>query len=43
MVGRGHKDEAHRRRRSRNIAIFAALLAVAVLFYFLTIVRLGGS
>ena len=32
-----------RRRRARNWALLGALLAMVALFYFLTIVRLGGG
>jgi len=35
--------EAARRRRARSIAIALVLAAVVVLFYVMTIVRLGGS
>lgn len=32
-----------RRRRARNIALALALLAMVVLFYFVTIVRMAGN
>lgn len=35
--------EAGRRRRVRNLAVGGALLALAVLFYLITIVRMGGA
>lgn len=35
--------EAVRRRRARNLAVGGALLALAVLFYLITIVRMGGA
>lgn len=35
--------EAGRRRRARNLAVGGALLALAVLFYLITIVRMGGA
>ncbi len=34
---------AERRRRKRSIAIALALLGLVVLFYMITIVRLGGN
>jgi len=38
-------EGAVRRRRARpkNLALAAALLAFVVLFYFVTLVRMGGS
>ena len=42
MMVRGQEEsEPHRRRRARNRALFAVLFGVVVLFYFLTIVRMG--
>lgn len=35
--------EAGRRRRARNLAVGGALLALAILFYLITIVRMGGA
>ncbi len=35
--------EFRRRRRGRNIALLIVLLALAVLFYVLAIVKLGGQ
>ncbi len=43
MVAERQESELHRRRRARNRALFAVLLGVVVLFYFLTIVRMGGA
>ncbi len=37
------ESEPQRRRRARNRALFAVLFGVVVLFYFLTIVRMGGG
>ncbi len=37
------ESEPQRRRRARNRALFAALFGVVALFYFLTIVRMGGG
>ncbi|SMH58844.1 hypothetical protein [Azospirillum agricola] len=34
-------DERARRLRGRNYAVLAALLALAVLFYAITVVRMG--
>jgi hypothetical protein len=33
--------EIHRRRRSKNLAVLAALVAFCVLVYLITIVRMG--
>lgn len=33
--------ETLRRRRGRNLALLVALLAVAMLFYFITLAKLG--
>ena len=38
---RAQSDELRRRRRGRNWAILLALLALAVLFFAMTIVRMG--
>ena len=35
--------ERERRRKVRNFAIGGALLALAILFYLITIVRMGGE
>ena len=35
--------EQQRRRRARNLAIAAALVGMVVLFYILTLARLGGN
>ena len=40
--GRLTPEESTRRQRARNWAIFAVLAAVVVLFYLMTIVRMGG-
>lgn len=37
------KDDPERRRRSKNIALALALVALAVLFYLITIVKLTGN
>ena len=36
-------SEIHRRQRSKNRALLAVLLGLVVLFYLITIVRMGGS
>ena len=36
-------DEMVRMRRSRNIALVAAIAGLTVLFFVLTIVRMGGA
>jgi len=35
-------DDRKRQRRSRNIALAALLFALVLLFYLITLVRLGG-
>jgi hypothetical protein len=35
-------DDQHKRQRSRNLALGGVLLALVALFYFITIVRMGG-
>jgi len=40
--GRLTPEEGLRRQRARNWAVFAVLAAVVVLFYLMTIVRMGG-
>jgi len=43
-MAEGHltREESTRRKRARNWAIFAVLAALVVLFYLMTIVRMGG-
>lgn len=36
-------DEYKRRQRGRNVAVGLLLLAMAILFYFITIARIGGA
>lgn len=36
-------DEMVRMRRTRNIALVAAIAGLAVLFFVMTIVRMGGA
>lgn len=42
MIAMAQRDE-HKRRRARNIALAAVLFALVVLFYAITIVRMGGA
>ena len=35
--------DTERRRKVRNLALGGALLALAILFYLITIVRMGGE
>jgi len=35
--------DEHKRRRARNIALAVVLFALVVLFYSITIVRMGGG
>ena len=37
----GGRSEMHRARRGRNLALLAVLLALVVLFYAVTLVRMG--
>jgi hypothetical protein len=37
------RSDMHRRQRRKNIALVLALLGFALLFYLVTIVRLGGN
>ena len=43
MTAPEQNDEAKRRQRMRSIAIAWALAALAVLFFVVTLVRLGGN
>jgi hypothetical protein len=40
---RGDRSEMHRRQRSKNLAMLAALLGLVVLFYVTALVRMGGN
>jgi hypothetical protein len=42
MTAMPQRDE-HKRRRARNIALAVVLFALVVLFYSITIVRMGGA
>lgn len=35
--------DRHRRQRTKNLVMFALLLAIAAIFFGLTIVRMGGK
>jgi hypothetical protein len=37
------QHDEHKRRRARNIALAVVLFALVVLFYSITIVRMGGA
>ena len=39
----GGVSEMHRKRRGRNIALLIVLAGLVVLFYVITIVKMGGS
>ncbi len=43
MAPRREGDEEWRRRRSKNIALALVLLGLVVLFYVITMVKLGGN
>jgi hypothetical protein len=36
-------SDVHRRQRVKNLVVAAILLALAVIFFFLTLVRMGGQ
>jgi len=36
-------SEQHKRNRGRNLALLGVLLGLVVLFYVLTLVRMGGQ
>jgi hypothetical protein len=40
---RNDSSDMHRKRRGRNIAMLIALAGLVVLFYVITIVKLGGG
>ncbi len=35
--------DMHRRQRSKHLALLAVLLGLAVLFYLITLVKMGGA
>jgi hypothetical protein len=42
-MGDKGRDQHNRRRRAKNLALLAVLSALVILFYVITIVRMGGS
>lgn len=38
-----YRSEVHRRQRAKNLVLFVVLAAVAILIYFVAIVRMGGG
>ena len=38
-----HPSEVHRRQRAKNLAVAGVLVGLAVLFYFVAIVRMSGG
>ena len=38
-----HHSEMHKKMRSRNLALMAVLLGVALMFFVLTYVKMGGA
>ena len=36
-------DDEHKRRRIRNFVVGGVLLALVILFYFITIVKMAGA
>ena len=39
----GYRSEMHRRQRSKNRAMLAALVGLMILFYVTAVVRMGGN
>jgi len=39
----GYRSEMHRRQRSKNWAMLAALVGLIILFYMVALVRMGGN
>ncbi len=35
--------DQHRRKRGRNLALAGVLVALVILFYFMTLARMGGG
>jgi hypothetical protein len=42
-MAKRHVSEQHRRNRGRNLALLAVLGGLVVLFYVITLVRMGGQ
>ncbi len=40
---RRYPSEMHRRQRSKNLAMLAVLVGLVVLFYVVSLVRMGGG
>jgi hypothetical protein len=38
-----YRSDVHRRQRKKNLAVFALLAALAILIYFVAIVRMSGG
>lgn len=43
VAKRAPRSEVHRKQRSKNLALLAALLAFVVLVYLVSVVRMGGG
>jgi hypothetical protein len=43
MAKRSGDSEVHRKRRSKNLALMAVLVAFVVLVYLVSLVRMGGA
>lgn len=43
MADDGDAEQFRKKRRNRNLALLAVLVALAVLFYVLSIVRMSGG
>jgi hypothetical protein len=42
MASRKQDSETHRRQRAKNLTVLALLLGLVVLFYLITLVRMGA-
>ncbi len=42
MASRKQHSETHRRQRAKNLTVLALLLGLVVLFYLVTLVRMGA-
>ena len=40
---RHYRSEMHRRQRSKNLTMLAVLAGLVILFYVITLVRMGGG
>ena len=43
MIAVGSSDDENKRRRARNLALFAVLAGLAAVFYVITIIKFTGG